>query len=195
MYGEHTSSGNYGSLGGSNYGVYGITAEGAGVKGRCTTAIGIGVHGIGTQKGVVGYSTYGVGVEGNSRDGIAVSAEGDLYVSGAYRGDISSSSGDDGAPFPPPAYDSGWISIELDEEKTLRHNIGGTVDNYVVDMQCKDVDASWGISNYGVGGDLRSSFSGVGAYYHKLTTQSITVGRQDEAYVPDRIRIRIWVYW
>ncbi len=34
-----------------------------------------------------------------------------------------------------PAYDSGWVYLGQDEAKTLTHNLGGNVDNYVVDMQ------------------------------------------------------------
>ena len=39
--------------------------------------------------------------------------------------------------FPAPDYDSGWYSIAQNETKTFTHNLGGNVDNYVVDMQFK----------------------------------------------------------
>ena len=64
---------------------------------------------------------------------------GDLKVSGAYKGTIGPNGG---APFPRPAYDSGWVAISPGEQKRLTHNIGGNTDNYVVDMQFKGSSTS-----------------------------------------------------
>ena len=120
--------------------------------------------------------------------------DGDLKVNGAYKGNISSSSGSDGAPFPRPAYDSGWVSFSQGECKTLTHNIGGNVDNYVVDMQFKDTDVTWGINIIrfgGVGGDPDQR---AGACWENLLTSSIKVCRMSADPFADQMRIRIWVY-
>jgi hypothetical protein len=112
--------------------------------------------------------------------------DGDLKVSGAYKGDIGP---DNGAPFPRPAYNSGWVSI-APGDYTLTHNVGGNVDDYVVDMQFKN---SAGIHNHHFGSD---SYNGsfFGAHYRSLTTSSITVHRSVNDSGADQIRIRIWVY-
>ena len=102
----------------------------------------------------------------------------DLVVTGAYRGTIGPNNG---APFPRPAYDSGWIAGTIEpmepEYVTLFHYIRGNVDNYVVDVQGKYPE-----------GSIRGPFSS--SHYRNLTTNSIKV------YMPEGSfhRIRIWVY-
>jgi len=94
---------------------------------------------------------------------------------------------------PRPAYDSGWQSISQGELKTFTHNLGGDVDNYVVDMTCKSHNASYGINQLYFGGDGHDSKT-YGAYWRHLTTTSITVRRMPDDAHCDQVRIRIWVY-
>jgi hypothetical protein len=209
VHGKHSSNGNYGYLGGSSNGAFGYSVEGNGVSGTSLNSNGVrgsSVNGTGVEgyslngvavsgetsgesgHGVYGYSKEGSGVFGNSPDGIAVQAEGDLKVSGAYKGNISSTSGFDGAPFPRPAYDSGWVSINQNEPKRFTHNIGGNVDDYVVDMIFKD---QTGINIIGFGGDEGDYIRG--ASWYGLTNQEIDVHRSKDDHVVDQIRIRIWV--
>ncbi|MHC4694623.1 MAG: hypothetical protein ACYS67_17930, partial [Planctomycetota bacterium] len=90
-------------------------------------------------------------------------------------------------------YDSGWQSFEPPNfTKTFTHSLGGNVDNYVVDMQLKDLDG-WGINNYGLGGN-RSGINFYGALWDQLTTSQIRVHREMHNDSADYIRIRIWVY-
>jgi len=103
-----------------------------------------------------------VHVTGNTK------VEGDLVVTGAYRGSIGPNGG---APFPRPAYDSGWVTAT--DSITLFHNIGGNVDNYVVDGQMKA--AEMGLCHYN---------------YRNLTTNSIIL----HVYETGTVRVRIWVY-
>jgi len=119
---------------------------------------------------------------------------GDLEVTGAYKGEISSYSGSDGAPFPRPAYESDWWSMSQGQGRTLVHRVGGDVDDYVVQMQLWD--AVLGMHNHGMGsylayvsGDLRS----YGAHWHSLTDSTIDIKRWEDDYYADKIRIRIWV--
>ena len=171
VYGKNNTSGNFGWLGGSAEGVFGSSVEG---------------------DGVLGYSGGGgTAVRGNSPHGIAVSAEGDLKVTGAYKGDISSSSGSDGAPFPRPAYDSGWVSINQNEAKELTHNIGGNVEDYVVDMTFKNQNS---IHIIGFGCYRESNYETRGANWQQLTNQKIRIFRAEEDESISQIRIRIWVY-
>jgi hypothetical protein len=140
---------------------------------------------------VIRHSTGNVGI-GMTDPDAKLEVGGDLKVAGAYKGYISSSSGSDGAPFPRPAYDSGWVPIALGSQVELTHNIGGNVDNYVVNIQFKDA-GMFGVNNLGHGG-LEDAGSYLGAYYHNLTTTSIKVYRLNNAINAPEVRVRIWVY-
>ena len=140
---------------------------------------------------VIRHSTGNVGINTSGLDA-KLEVGGDLKVTGAYKGNISSSSGSDGAPFPRPAYDSGWVAVAQGSEPILTHNIGGNVDNYVVDLQFKDTVMGFGVNTLGYG---RFYFGGWGgASYYQLTTTSIMVTRgSSDPYAP-QVRVRIWVY-
>jgi len=97
----------------------------------------------------------------------------DLVVRGAYRGTIGPNNG---APFPRPAYDSGWRNYGVDGRVTVFHNIGGDVGNYVVDVQWKEGSDI-------IGGRALPT-------YKNLTTNSISV----YSYSYRLVRVRIWVY-
>jgi hypothetical protein len=154
----------------------------------------LGLRSQNSSKEVMTWTNDGdVGIGDTSPDA-KLDVAGDLEVTGAYRGTISSSSNSDGAPFPRPAYDSGWLTISNNSVLTLAHNIGGDVDDYVVCLQFKD--NTIGINNFGMGGD--DSYTGgseyqMGAYYSHLTTTSIKVSRRMADEYADRIRVRIWV--
>jgi hypothetical protein len=98
----------------------------------------------------------------------------DFVVRGAYRGTIGPNNG---APFPRPAFDSGWRGYGVDRELvTIFHNIGGNVDNYIVDTQWKE--------GANILGDRTVP------NYQNLTTSSIMV----YSYTHRLVRVRIWVY-
>ncbi len=151
VYGEHSGTGNSGVLGHRGCGVFGEAtgSDTAGVRGE---------HSASGNYGVLGGNDYGV------------KSEGDLVVTGAYRGTIGPNGG---APFPRPAYDSGWVTQDVGR-LTLFHNIGGNVDNYVVDAQAKLAEV--GLNDWG---------------YWNLTTNSIEL---PQAYETLTVRVRIWVY-
>ena len=116
---------------------------------------------------------------------------GDLEVAGAYKGNISSSSGTDGAPFPRPAYDSGFQTINKGENLTLTHSIGGDSTDYVVDMQFWSSTKSIHATAYGM--YVTSGGSGTGAWWDQLTSSSIRVRRDTDDNIVEKVRIRIWV--
>jgi hypothetical protein len=117
---------------------------------------------------------------------------GDLQLSGAYRGHLSSSSGSDGAPFPRPAYNSGWIDIEADDCLMLDHNVGGDADDYFVDVQIKSTGGI-GIHNLGFGGYYEPPDQYMGILYENLTATQILVCRLRNDIPANQIRVRIWV--
>jgi hypothetical protein len=214
-----TNAGNYGVAVASagTGGVYGHSATGPGLVGESDTRDGVvGWTGSEGQSGVYGHSETGSGVTGisdgkygvlaisRSSDpneaallaqsqgaGPAVQAEGDLVVTGAYRGDIGPNGG---APFPRPAYDSGWIPLGLGEQKTLTHNLGGNVDNYVVLMSYRN----WlhGYTNLGDGWYIRDD-DWAGYYWNQLNTETVNIGRGSNDLFGEggnEYRLRIWVY-
>ena len=169
----------------------GIIGEGghAGVAGYSGYAGVLGegyraIYGVGTGNGWAGYfegngyfsGKVGIGTtDPNEKLHVAgnIKMEGDLFVDGndaAFRGTIGPNNG---APFPRPAYDSGWVP-GTGADIIFFHNIGGNVENYVVDVQDKYPD-------YGIAGST--------SVYHNLSTDSVTVWGY-----PDEIRVRIWVY-
>lgn len=105
---------------------------------------------------------------------------------------------------PTPDYDSGWTSILLNETKQLFHDLGGSVDNFLVDLQFWS--SAYGTNNGGYGGfdTGTQSMTGlgsnqaVGAYWSKPTTKSpttsdsILVTRRPNDIFAEKIRVRIW---
>jgi hypothetical protein len=191
-------------------GVHGHSTNGVGVRGRSDAGAGVvGWTGASDDSGVFGNSETGIGVTGrsdgnngvvgvttssnaghagvwarNEGAGVAIFSEGDLHVTGAFRGDLG---GIGGAPFPRPAYTSGWVAVPRGFT-TLVHGLGGNVDSYAVDMWCKDDNPSVGIKGAGYTGDAE------GAAWVNLTNSSVTVRRYGSDDYCDSVRVRIWVY-
>jgi hypothetical protein len=102
-------------------------------------------------------------------------------------------------PDDPPAYDSGWWPIAAGTTLTLTHDVGGSVNGYMVDVEFYDVEA-YGIHVVGMGGnfydppppgDGADSFEH-GAHWQRLTTSTIELVRQDSDNYVDQVRVRIW---
>ncbi len=110
---------------------------------------------------------------------------GDLRVTGAYRGNIGPNNG---APFPRPAYDSGWLPMDPGTGIELNHGIGGNVDNYFVDLWFESI--AWGRNQFNYG----SSNDNKGAFWHNLTNSRIRVYRTSDDPGANQVRVRIWVY-
>jgi len=91
-----------------------------------------------------------------------------------------------------PAYDSGWVDFPPSHEVLLVHGIGGDRDDYVVDLQVRDlVDGHGGghrVHQMGFGGDDSGGF-----WWQKLTTNQIVVIGADADGCTDQLRVRIWV--
>jgi hypothetical protein len=154
---------------------------------------GDGVYGWSqSRNGTVGVTSSAnpdhAGVYGtNNGVGPAIHADGDLVVSGAVRGDIGPNNG---APISRPAYDSGWTEVDDGVGYSFGHFIGGNVDNYVVDVQCKDTRG--GAVDLGIQGN--DHHGGTGAHWWRLTTESIGVSVQAGEDSCGQVRVRIWVY-
>jgi hypothetical protein len=129
---------------------------------------------------------------GTTSPGEKLEVNGNLKVTGAYKGNIGSNNG---APFPRPAYDSGWLSINQNQVLTLTHNIGGNVDNYVVDLQFKSVGNGINQFYYGENTQWTGTINQYkGACWEELTSTYVRVHRGLHDTLAPQIRVRIWVY-
>jgi hypothetical protein len=89
-----------------------------------------------------------------------------------------------------PQYDSGWVSIAAGENKTLTHNLGGNVNDYIVDVSFRG-PGDFEIHHLGYG-DAFPDFHGT--YWGGLTSDKIGVERGvNENGIVDQVRVRIWV--
>jgi len=113
----------------------------------------------------------------------ALDVNGDLKVSGNMS-------------FPPPAYDSGWVNIATGAYVTLTHNVGGSANNYVVDLTFNDTAYGNGIHIQSHGLDQGEYYDpGVyGVYWRNLTNSTITLERGNADHISGQSRVRIWRY-
>ncbi len=126
-------------------------------------------------------------------------------TTGSDRGQSPASPAAVGA-FPGAAsYDSGWLAIDAGQTLILTHDLGGSTDNYLVDLRFHSgtTDLEYhGINQLAYGGNqlISPPPSGyaaddlVGAYWRSLTASTIKVSRmpQDKSYA-GYVRVRIWV--
>ena len=197
--------GHFIATGGGGLGVNALAAspDGIGVEGRNMISQNVGR--LGTEfAGVYGENAasgnYGrLGGMGESvyEGDCGIKSAGDLVVmNGAYRGNITSASGSDGAPFPRPAYNSGWVVIDADETVTLLHGLYGNVDDYFVDLTMKGPGGT-GITNKYIGRDSEKwttddNILRRGFYWQELDSEYIKVYREPDDDTAGTVRIRIW---
>jgi hypothetical protein len=94
---------------------------------------------------------------------------------------------------PPADYDSGWQAVDPGEDKLFRHNLGGSRQDYVVDLQFKNTDiAAYGVHHDHYGGQNWDGVITEGAYWHNLTRSSIQVHRYAGDGTTHEVRVRIW---
>jgi hypothetical protein len=98
---------------------------------------------------------------------------------------------------PAPAYDSGWFPLGQDVAQTLVHNLGGNVDDYLVDMQYRSAGDGinqryYGGADFGAKITIGAENDRVGAYWRSLNTTSITAYRRPEDTYAVELRLRIW---
>ncbi|MBW3019017.1 LamG domain-containing protein, partial [Candidatus Woesearchaeota archaeon] len=91
-----------------------------------------------------------------------------------------------------PNYDSGWVSVSQNEFKQVTHNLGGDIEDYVVDVTAKNNDT--GINNLYTGLDKDNSGNVKGWYYLNLTSTGITLYRAANDIRAPELRVRIWKY-
>ena len=194
-------------------GVYGESTQGVAVEGRSNANDGVlGWTNSPSKSGVYGTSPFGNGVTGRSdgQDGIlgvttssdtghagvhtrnegggpAVYSEGDIYATGKVYGNVGPFNG---GPFPRPAYNSGWVSVQYDDGGFWRGDLNVNDylptttynnDNFFIEVMTK---------TYGtVGNEYMDQ-----VYYQINTNNSLSVF----VYDPNKwgfithIRVRLW---
>jgi hypothetical protein len=179
-----------------------------------TGAMGIGVYGWADNTGDVenyggmflAEGAKGIGIQARGGpEGLAGQFDGDVLITGHDSGIIfpdgtkqttaattASSGGGSAACAAKPAYDSGWVATPTGSpsqtlSKQLTHNLGGNVDDYIVDLQMKrtTIVGPQPPTNQGIG----STF-----YYAGLTTTGISVWGPGSAIdAGTYLRVRIWL--
>jgi len=95
-----------------------------------------------------------------------------------------------------PAFDSGWTDIG-GIPLQIFHDLGGDVDDYVVDVQFLDIagEGNIGVHQMGFGGDrFDSSPADVrGVSLLQLTTTNVTLIRHSDEDHIGQVRVRIWI--
>jgi len=128
----------------------------------------------------------GIVVEGSNA---AVVTGGDVVINdGALRGNIGPNNG---APFPRPAYDSGWVDAPQGGYSLLHHDLGVDPDQQFIDLTFWDT--SWGARNTRGLGTIGGSYSGSIAAIesNEITVELGNTTTHENAH--DRFRVRIWV--
>ena len=100
--------------------------------------------------------------------------------------------------FPRPNYDSGWLTYD-NGGMTLTHNLGGNIDNYVVDLTFKEGTnvntRGLGLDLYPVGSGETAGYGDTGTFWKWLSPTDIQIGSTlNSLQHVDQIRVRIWVY-
>jgi len=101
-------------------------------------------------------------------------------------------------PKDPPVYDSNWWPIAPGTTLTLTHNVGGSVNGYIVDVEFKDPEGQLAVHQAGLGGDFLDPPRAVaataehGAHWQRLTDTTIQVVRQQYDPYVGQVRVRIW---
>jgi hypothetical protein len=160
-------------------GVWGHSTAGAGVTGMSDATDGVVGRTNSTEAGAAGVHAS------NTGGSIAIYSDGDIYATGAFRGNLGSGVG---APFPRPAYDSGWLSLSAGTH-VLTHNLGGNPDKYVVELTGRTGTQP---TNEGTTGDA-SEIGKLGAYYYGLNGTQLSIKRGADNFY-DGVRVRIWIY-
>jgi hypothetical protein len=91
-----------------------------------------------------------------------------------------------------PYWTSGWVTITEGTVRAFTHNLGGNPDDYAVELWFKDTDGNLGINRYGYGGIVSGTLR-YGAYWQRLTSNTIQVVRQSDDNAADEIRINVWI--
>ena len=153
------------------------------------------------DSGMTGMNARFTGIDRYSSDGVNVVEKGTLWrgVDSShvtiYRG-LDDTSADEARVRmwrpPTPAYDSWWTSVDAGTSMTLTHGLGTPTDDMVVEMHFSRLGwingISYGTDNYSSGGSLVQE----GGYWRSLTSDSLVVRRESDAYDASSIRARIW---
>lgn len=97
--------------------------------------------------------------------------------------------------FGEPAFDSGWRDLSTGMN-TFSHGLGGSSDDYVVDLQLRDLSETPSVHNLQLGGDSGTFAGGTenhGAHLWSLSASSAVVYRASDDGHAFQARVRIWV--
>jgi uncharacterized repeat protein (TIGR01451 family) len=91
------------------------------------------------------------------------------------------------------SWSSGWVDIAPGETRTFTHGLGGDPALYAVDLWFRDTRSpGLGIHDRAYGG-MNWAGQHLGAYWHNLTGDSISVTRMGDDVAVAQVRLRIWI--
>jgi hypothetical protein len=90
------------------------------------------------------------------------------------------------------SWSSGWVFITPSTSRVFTHGLGLAPEQYAVEMRFLDTNGDLGI-NRRYYGSAEEGGNWYGAYWYGLTSDTISVYRQQEDGAADRIHIRVWV--
>jgi hypothetical protein len=95
--------------------------------------------------------------------------------------------------FPAPHYDSGWTNI-VTGCQNINHSLGGNPDNYIVDMQLKDLNSgfSFGVHQWAYGQYTDDMYGTYGVSWSRLDATKVRICRGTDDIYANQVRIRIW---
>ncbi len=91
------------------------------------------------------------------------------------------------------SWSSGWVDIAPGETRTFTHGLGGDPALYAVDLWFRDTRSpGLGIHDRAYGG-MDVAGQRLGAYWHNLTDDSVSVTRMPDDVAAAQVRLRIWI--
>jgi hypothetical protein len=196
--GQGTQIGVYGH--GGQFGVFASTSvpsPGAAIEGLNSATNGMAVSGIANGQNGVAVRGEATGTNGTAVMAVgAMTATGDLFVGGAYKGNLGPNNG---APFPRPVYDSGWVGTNEDNPCV---ELATGLDTGIYNNQNFVIDI---IQRWASGGPAQSTGCGgadydgwdgqfdQGFWYYIENNNNVTVC-QGDSWGSHQLRARIWYY-
>jgi hypothetical protein len=92
---------------------------------------------------------------------------------------------------PQPSYDSSWLAVLPGETTLVPHNLGGLLDDYVVDVQFRD-PGGLGVHQLGFGGDRAGAATQTGGGWSGFSASALQLQRAAQDTQASEMRARLW---
>ena len=90
------------------------------------------------------------------------------------------------------SWSSGWVSVTAGTCQVFTHSLGADPEDYALDLLFWDTNGNLGLNRRNYGG-LEWGGNWYGAYWQRLTANTIQVCRTADDNVADLVRVRLWI--